>query len=194
MTDIKKLIGAIVVCGLLSACGKKDQAAPAAAAAPVNVVNSTYQNSGNTVSFSTWEGFKQAVNDGKFVPVVGFHEVYKYGTCSTDKGTFLGFIPTYSTSCSQKFEVNIMGGTISGGSYGTTEDQVKTQLKALVNAASGASNSYMILSSTAVQFVSGSYIYIINLGYPAAANPIYKKSISSPTNNYFLYDVNSFGF
>lgn len=193
--NFKHLMALLIVCGLLSACGKNKKEAAAAPVAPVvNVATGTYQNVGNMVSFSTFEGFKSAVNAEQFVPMVGFHEVYKYATCTTSTGTFLGFIPTSSSSCSNSFEVNAMGGNVTGSSYGANEAAIKTQLKAIVNASTGASNSYQILSATSVQFVSGSYIYMFNLGYPAAANPVSRRPVSGGSGSYYLYDVNSFSF
>ncbi|MBI2519361.1 MAG: hypothetical protein HYV97_03045 [Bdellovibrio sp.] len=200
--NFKHLIGLLVICALLSACGKDNKKTTAATtSAPVqcNPYYSTYNPSGvpcptvngttayNPVaagSFADFESFRTAVRNSQFRPVFGYNEVYPYYSCSTSTDKWLIF-SFNSTSCSKSFEVNYLNGTVSGSSLGSTEAAIKAKLIEIVNAASGNAGSFRI-DNQRVKFISGDYIYEYHMGIPAVANPVSRASLISSAR-YDLY-------
>ena len=193
--NFKHLIGLLVICALLSACGKDNKKAAAVTAPipPNPYINPVTYNPNPTTSpgVTDFETFRTAVRNGQFVPVAGFQEVYKYGHCGTSTDSW--FIFSWgTTSCSKSFEVNYMGGTVTGSSYGADEAAIKAQLVTIVNAVAtpAPANSFQIISNQRVRFVSGTYIYEFHLGFPAVANPVSRSTVSG-SSRYDLYDVQS---
>jgi len=188
---LKNLFGVLVICGLLTACGKdKAPAAPA----PAVVTQTGYQPTVGT-AVTSFEDFRQRVIRGEFTAVKGFQETYYYGKNTSESSKFLGFIPVTTNTWGNAFNVSLIGTTITGSEYGANETAIKAALKTIAEQASTAVNSFKQPNpgQPYFQFVSGNYIYGINLAYPAAANPVYRATISSGSY-YLLYDVKSYSF
>lgn len=147
---------------------------------PCSGVDSEREDMTN-ISFSS---FVKNVQDKKFAAVVGYNELYPIGTCvSTDSLWMFN----YSTNSCSETDVRSIYGTTVDHEYGDSVSDVESKLIEIINAASTSANSYKKISSNYYQFVSGDYIYGINLGYPSISNPVYRKHISTG-ESYFLLE------
>lgn len=183
------LIGVLTLCVLVSACGK-DNKAPEAAAPKVTspVVNTPTVNSTSPyVTATSWEDFKTKVAAGTFTAPTFANIDYIYQKCSSDTSKFLGIFTFQTNSCSETFTRSLMGGQVIREDGLNSKQAVINSLNTLI-AAVPSSLYYRQLSPSAFQFQSGSNIYVVNLAYPAEANPTYKTSASSGSG----YQLGSF--
>ena len=139
---------------------------------------------------SPFEKFKAMVVEGKFAERAGVREVYSYASCTEDQFQVLGGVPYTSTSCSTKFERSAIGDNLIHA-FGATDAEVKTKLKEIIEANSGAARSFMQLSSTSFRFLSGQHAYTFNTSYPASANPIARTDLQTG-ETYSLVDIKSY--
>jgi hypothetical protein len=170
----------LVICVLASACGKDNKTAIAAApAAPTPVVNTPTTNSNSPfVTASSWEDFKTKVAAGTFSAPTFSNIDYIYQQCSSDSSKFLGIFTFQTNTCSSSFTRSLMAGQVIREDGLNSKTQVVNFLNGLIGQVP-SSLYYRQLSASAYQFQVGSTIYVVNLAYPAEANPTYKTSVSS---------------
>lgn len=189
----------LVMTLLISACGSDDaEKAEATAKAKTEAeakakadadAKAKAEASANPTS-TTFESFKKNVVDKKFAATQGYFETYYLGTCNVSQDTFLVIFNYSSTSCSQSGQRTYSNADNVLHEYGSTVSAIESKLIEIINAASTSSGSYKQIATNHYQFASGDYIYGIDLAYPSAANPVYRKNIKSG-EYYFLYDVKS---
>jgi hypothetical protein len=181
-TKWTSLIGVLVVCILVAACGKDNKAPeqqqPAAPSTPVVNTPAATNNNSPFVTASGWDDFKTKVAAGTFsAPTIAKIE-YIYQKCSSDTNKFLGIFTYQTNKCTSSFSRTLRDGVVMREDSLNSKAQVVTSLTTLINQVS-SSIYYRQLSASAFQFQVGNDIYVINLAYPAEANPTYKYNIST---------------
>ena len=178
------LLLVIITAFMLSACGS-DEAVSTSSTTSTKEESKEDSSASTTTTSTSFSSFIKNVQGKKFAAVVGYNELYPIGTCSVSSDSW--WIFNYSTNSCSQTDVRSIYGTTVVHEYGDSVSDVESKLIEIINAASTTSNSYKEVSSNYYQFVSGDYIYGINLAYPSIANPVYRKHISTG-ENYFLLE------
>jgi len=194
MGRILMLVG---ICFLLSACGSKDEeVVNNNATSNQNVATNNTSNNSPITSASSWSDFKDKVNAGSFSSLSDSYKslmtfnyynqeptrvIFSFTKCTITTGK-LWIFTSRSSSCGNDFTREIDGDNIYRENGLMSNSSVIEELKTLVN----ASTSNKMFSTTAYQFRSGDFEYIIDLKYPAGANPIYKRDVKTG-DSYQIY-------
>jgi len=145
----------------------------------------------NDSAQSDFDSFKASVMAGEFANTRSEHEVYTYTSCSKQDLQVLSLITLSTSNCSDSFGRAFVW-PYTDHEYGNTEEKVKNELRNIMQAASNSPLHIQNMAKGKYRFVSGDYIYIIDLNYPAIANPISRTSLSGNGPEYYLSGVQTF--
>lgn len=178
----------------LSSCGKDNENSPGPAAA-VGVTNPIVTGSGISTceTSSSFDDFKNRVNQGRFVQELNNNETYYFVEMEPEvnSGEFLGFIPYNRVSWDQigNFTRSGVKGTDQAThEAGNSKTAVRDYLMNILNQARqhrGGGTYYEVLT------YSG-HVFGIHLCLPLAANPVYRAETQTG-RSYFYTGTGNFG-
>lgn len=188
----KYVLLALLTAGVV-ACGKDNKASNA----NNNNVNTNpiYSGVGTAPSSNSFAEFKQQVINGQFVQMQNDFERYfyynvDYQANNNDCDKWLGFITVCSSSSGSSSSAGQFSRYFSKynntGSHelGSEPSQVHSQLVSIVN---GAVNAQKYGQSSYLIYHADGSAYIIDLGAPVMANPMYYRPADINNNDGYSY-------